>query len=119
MKALQTIKNGLIHLLGGYTQNEFDKFRLAYKPVINKETVYPVTITEHYTIARILWDNFNEKHLLQTEIRKELTTYLVPALTKLVRCTGPTFIDPNTYGFSVSITVIPPPDYAEWECLSE
>lgn len=113
------IKARLIHILGGYTRDEYDKLRFAPEPVIKKETVYPVTVTEHYTFAKMLWDNFSEKHLLQSQIRNELTTKLVPKLTKLARCNGPSFVDPNTYGFSVSITVIPPLDYAEGECLSE
>lgn len=113
------IKARLIHILGGYTQQEYDKLRFAPTPLIKEETVYPVTVTEHFTLHKTLWDNFTEKHLLQSEIRKDLVKYLVPALTKLVRCTGPTLVDPETYGFAVSITVIPPPDYAEGECLSE
>lgn len=113
------IKARLIHMLGGYTQQEYDKLRLAPMPAIEKKTVYPVTVTEHYTLHKTLWNNFTEKHLLKSEIRKELVKHLVPALTKLVRCTGPTLVDPETYGFAVSITVIPPLDYAEGECLSE
>lgn len=114
-----TIKSRLIHMLGGYTQEEIDKLRLAPESVIKKKTVYPVTVTEHYTIAKIFWDSFNEKHLLQAQIRKELTTQLVPRLTKLARYSGPILFTPERYGFSVSITVIPPQDYAEGECLSE
>lgn len=113
------IKARLIHLLGGYTQQEYDKLRLAPMPAIKEKTVYPVTVTEHYTLAKTLWDSFTEKHLLQAQIRKELTTTLVPELSKLVRYSGPTYIAPGRYGFSVSITVIPPLDYAEGECLSE
>lgn len=113
------IKTRLIHMLGGYTQQEYDKLRFAPTPLIKEKTVYPVTVTEHYTLAKIFWDSFTEKHLLQAQIRKELTTKLTPELTKLVRCTGPTPIAPDTYGFSVSITVMPPLDYAEGECLSE
>lgn len=113
------IKARLIHILGGYTQLEYDKLRFAPTPVIKEKTVYPVTVTEHYTLAKIFWDSFTEKHLLQAQIRKELTTKLVPELSKLVRSTGPTYISPGSYGFSVSITVIPPLDYAEGECLSE
>lgn len=112
-------KARLIHMLGGYTQKEYDILRLAPLPLVKEKTVYPVTVTEHYTLAKIFWDSFTEKHLLQAQIRKELTTKLVPELSKLVRCTGPTYIAPGSYGFSVSITVIPPLDYAEGECLSE
>ena len=113
------IKTRLIHMLGGYTQQEYDKLRFAPMPVIKEKTLYQVTVTEHYTLEKIFWDSFTEKHLLQAQIRKELTTKLVSELSKLVRYTGPTYIAPGNYGFSVSITVISPLDYAEEGCLSE
>lgn len=109
------IKAWLIHMLGGYTQQEYDKLRFAPMPVVKEKTVYPVTVTEHYTLAK----NILGQHHRQAQIRKELTTKLVPELSKLVRYSGPTYIAPGQYGFSVSITVIPPLDYAEGECLSE
>lgn len=119
MKTLQTIKNGLIHILGGYTQSEDDCLMQEPEHGIKKETVYPVTVTEHYTIAKEFWDTFTEKHLMQERIRKELLTFMAPRLNNLVRCSGPILVNPTTYGFYISLSVLPPSDYSDGECLSK
>lgn len=103
-----TIKARLIHSLGGYTQEEYEReTRFRPEPEINEQRLYTATCFAQALIKKKDWDK-DGNPLMLTTIKEALKEKLVDEIAQYAEFFGPKISDPEFYSFAMKIKVVKP-----------
>lgn len=110
------IKARLIHMLGGYTREEYERdtcFRP--EPEIMAQRLHTATCHTQVLIKKEEWDKGGDPATLET-VKAFTTEKLAYEIAQYAEFSGPYIHNPEFYGFAMKIKVVKP---TEGECLSE
>ena len=104
-----TIKTRLIHLLGGYTQEEYEReTRFRPEPKINEQRLYTAVCNVCALVKKEEWDKRHNTAEALRLIREQLSQKLTSAIAEYAELTGPYISDPEFYSFTLKIKVVKP-----------
>lgn len=103
------IKARLIHILGGYTQEEYERAtRFRPEPEINEQRLYTATCSVCALVKKEEWDKRHNTAEALITIREHLIKKLAPAIEEYAELSGPFTSNPEYYAFTLKIKVVKP-----------
>lgn len=110
------IKARLIHILGGYTKEEYEcETRFRPEPEINEQRLYTTTCFVQALIKKKEWDKRHNTAEALITIREHLAKKLASAIEEYAELSGPLTPNPEYYAFTLKIKVVKPEEGGEPE----
>lgn len=110
------IKARLIHMLGGYTEEEYEReARFRPEPEIVERRLYTAVCRANVFISKKAWDFRKDTETELKAIRNYLIEKLAVEIAQYAEFSGPGISDPFNYVFSTKIKVVKPEEGGEPE----
>lgn len=103
------IKTRLIHILGGYTKEEYEReARFRPEPEMVAQRLYTAVCQANCFISKKAWDLRKDTETELKAIRNYLIDSLAAEIAQYAEFSGPDISDPFNYVFSMKIKVVKP-----------